>query len=164
MIVSTDDLGEYRGIVAMVDGGFDPLHAGHVEYFREASSLDAPLLCNVSSDEWVARKHPPLLPQSERARIIDAIRYVDYTHLSPGLTTVEVLSRLEPRFYVKGSDWEGRLPEDEQRVCTEAGVEVVFLDTVRNSSSGLLRDYEERLKSRADGAEGQLGRARGDSG
>jgi glycerol-3-phosphate cytidylyltransferase-like family protein len=39
MIVATEQLGAHRGRVAMVDGGFDPLHGGHVAYFREAARL-----------------------------------------------------------------------------------------------------------------------------
>ena len=58
----------------MVDGAFDPLHTGHIEYFKAASVLDAPLLCNVASDRYVANKHPPLLPEAQRAEVIDAIR------------------------------------------------------------------------------------------
>ena len=36
------------------------------------------MLCNVAPDDWVARKHPPLLPQADRAALVDAIRFVDY--------------------------------------------------------------------------------------
>src|SRR4051794_20485683 len=82
MIVPTSDLTRLRGKVAMVDGGFDPIHDGHIDYFREASELGPPVLCNVSSDEWVETKHPPLLGHAERARVIDAIRYIDYVHIS----------------------------------------------------------------------------------
>src|ERR671931_43343 len=109
MIVETRDLGRYRGRVTMVDGGFDPLHPGHVAYFEAAAGLGLPVLCNVSPDEYVARKHPPLLTQAERGAIIDAIRFVDYTHLSQ-LATVDVLRALRPRYYAKGADWRGRLP------------------------------------------------------
>lgn len=145
MLVSTVDLPNYRDQVAMVDGGFDPLHAGHVEYFREASELGAPLLCNVSSDDWVSRKHPVLLPQAERATVIDGLRAVSFTHASQ-TTTVEVLRMLKPRYYVKGVDWRGRLPQIEQAVCSDSGIEIVYLDTVLNSSSDILRDYERRLR------------------
>ena len=127
----------------MVDGGFDPIHPGHVEYLREASALGAPVLCNVSSDAWVSRKHPPLLALEERAAVIDAIRYVDYTHLSSG-TTAEVLRLLRPRFYVKGADWRDRLPAEEVELCALQGTEVVFLDTILDSSTDILRRYLER--------------------
>lgn len=144
MIVSTIDLAKYRGKVAMVDGGFDPIHPGHVDYFREASNLEAPVLCNISGDEWVSRKHPPLLSQKERGQIIDALRWIDYTHLS-GTTTVLVLSDLRPRYYVKGADWEGRLPREEVNVCRENDVEIVYLDTIIDSSTAILERYNARL-------------------
>jgi cytidyltransferase-like protein len=111
VIVSADRLTGLRGLVAMVDGGFDPLHAGHIAYFRAAAQLGAPVLCNVASDDWVARKHPPLLPQDDRAEVIDAIRWIDYTYLSR-TATADVLETLRPLFYVKGADWRDRLPAE----------------------------------------------------
>ena len=72
MLVPTAELGAHAGRVAMVDGGFDPLHPGHVAYFREAAALGVPVLCNVSSDAYVAQKHPPFLTQEERGAI-DAV-------------------------------------------------------------------------------------------
>jgi D-beta-D-heptose 7-phosphate kinase/D-beta-D-heptose 1-phosphate adenosyltransferase len=145
MIVATHDLRRYRAEVAMIDGGFDPLHAGHIEYMREAARLGAPVLCNVSPDEWVARKHSPLLPQAERVVVVDAIRFVDYTHPSRS-KTVDVLRELGPRFYVKGADWRGRLPEGEIAACAEQGTEIVYLDTMLNSSTELLRNYIKDLQ------------------
>lgn len=140
MIVETTDLGRHRGAVTLVDGGFDPLHPGHVAYFRAAAELGLPVLCNVSSDDWVGRKHPPLLSQPQRAQVIEAFRYVDLVHLSAG-STAEVLVALEPRYYAKGADWEGRLPEEEARLCAERGIEVVYLDTVLDSSTAILERY-----------------------
>jgi cytidyltransferase-like protein len=142
MVIATSELGGLAGSVTMVDGGFDPIHPGHVAYFRAAAALGAPVLCNVSSDEWVERKHPPLLVQSERGEVIDALRWISYTHLSQ-TTTAAVLETLRPRYYAKGADWRGRLPEDEQRVCALHGVELVFLDTVTSSSTSILERYEQ---------------------
>lgn len=142
MIVTTDRLADYRQGVAMVDGGFDPIHGGHIAYFREAASLGLPVLCNLSSDEYVSRKHAPLLPQGERATVLDAIRYIDMVHLSQ-TTTEEVLGLLAPRFYVKGADWRDRLPSGELEVCAREGIEVVYLDTVLNSSTEILRRHSK---------------------
>ena len=140
MIVATERLAEYRRRVAMVDGGFDPLHPGHIRYFEAAGGLGLPVLVNVSPDAYVARKHAPLLSQPERAAIIDAIRHVDYVHLSQG-TTVDVLRALRPRYYVKGEDWRDRLPEDEMQTCREHDIEVVYLDTVTDSSTAILERF-----------------------
>ena len=144
MIVSTADLERHRGEVTMVDGGFDPLHPGHVAYFEAAAGLGLPVLCNVSPDDWVSRKHPPLLAQADRAALVDALRVIDFTHLSGG-ATVDVLRALVPRYYAKGDDWRGRLPDEETAACAELDIEIVYLDTVRDSSSAILRRFEERL-------------------
>ena len=55
----------------MVDGAFDPLHAGHIEYFRAATALGSPLLCNIAPDRYVRAKHPALLPVEQRVEILD---------------------------------------------------------------------------------------------
>jgi bifunctional ADP-heptose synthase (sugar kinase/adenylyltransferase) len=148
MIIDTSDLAIHRGAVAMVDWGCDPLHAGHVAYFREAAALGVPVLCNVASDEYVARKHPPLLPQAHRAVVIDAIRHIDLVHPSR-TTTEDVLRMLAPRFYVKGADWADRLPPEQVRICADAGVEIVYLDTALFSSSAILARFRGAEAARA---------------
>lgn len=144
MILDFDSLAQHRGKVAMVDGAFDPLHRGHIEYFRAAAEqLDVPLLCNVASDQYVSTKHPPLLPEDQRAVVVDAIRYISFTHVNR-FDTETILRQLRPKYYVKGRDWEGRLPSEQVRICGEYGIEVVYLDTVIDSSSRLLKSYTEQ--------------------
>ena len=141
MILPFERLREYRGKVAMVDGAFDPLHKGHIEYFRAAvDAVDVPLLCNVASDRYVRSKHPPLLPEDQRATIVDAIRHISYTHINP-FDTETILRELRPKYYVKGKDWEGRLPPDQIRICAEHGIGVVYLDTVIDSSTRILEQF-----------------------
>lgn len=140
MIIPFAQLPTLRGRVGMVDGGFDPLHRGHIEYFRAAAQLDAPVLCNVSSDAYVSTKHAVFLPEEQRAAIIDAIRYIDYTHINP-YDTETVLRELRPRYYIKGADWRGKLPPEQVTICAEHGIEIVYLDTVLDSSSRILREY-----------------------
>lgn len=124
----------------MVDGGFDPLHRGHIEYFRAAAQLGVPLLCNLSSDAYVRTKHRVFLPEEQRAAIVDAIRYIDYTHVNP-YDTETVLRELRPRYYIKGEDWRDRLPPAQVDICRAHGIEIVYLDTVIDSSTRILRDY-----------------------
>ena len=140
MIVPFDRLKDLRASVAMVDGAFDPLHQGHIEYFRAAAELGVPLLCNLASDAYVRTKHPPLLPEAHRAAVVDAIRYITYTHINQ-FDTETILRELRPRYYVKGNDWAGRLPPDQVTICREHGTEIVYLDTVRDSSSRILQQF-----------------------
>ena len=101
MLLTYDQLKDYRGRVAMVDGAFDPLHRGHIEYFRGAvAACDVPLLCNIASDHYVATKHPPFLPEGDRAAIVDAIRYISYTHVNQ-FDTETILRELQPQLLIQ---------------------------------------------------------------
>lgn len=143
MILSFDELPAYHGAVAMVDGAFDPLHKGHIEYFRAAAAaVDVPLLCNVASDRYVRTKHAPLLPEDQRAIVIDAIRYISFTHINTH-DTETILRHLRPKYYVKGKDWDGRLPAEQVRICAEHGIGIVYLDTVLDSSSKILERFRQ---------------------
>jgi len=145
MIVAWNDLPTLASQVVMVDGSFDPLHEGHVAYFEAAARIGKPVLCNITHDEWTSRKHPVLLPQESRAKVIDAIRFVTYVHASR-VPTLAVLEQLRPYAYVKGSDWLARdgIPPQEAEICERLSIDVRYVDTVFNSSTRLI----ERLRSR----------------
>ena len=64
--------------VVLVTGGFDPLHSGHLEYFKEAKKLGDVLHVGLNSDEWLSRKKGrPFMPFSERVTILEALEVVD---------------------------------------------------------------------------------------
>ena len=71
--------------VVLVTGGFDPLHSGHIAYFKEAKKLGDQLVVGLNSDDWLTRKKGrPFMPFEERAAIIkelacvnDVIRFND---------------------------------------------------------------------------------------
>jgi cytidyltransferase-like protein len=149
MIIGYRHLKQYRRKVAMVDGAFDPLHHGHVEYFTQAQAVGKPLLCNIAPDFYTSAKHPPLLPAEKRAQVIDALKPIDYTHVSP-VDTETVLRELQPTHYIKGRDWEGKLPPAQVDICREEGIEIVFLDTVRDSSTQLLKSFQTGKNGHVD--------------
>jgi bifunctional ADP-heptose synthase (sugar kinase/adenylyltransferase) len=144
MIVAWDDLPKYSSQVLLVDGSFDPLHDGHIAYFEVAAAFGLPVLCNIATDIWTSGKHPVLLPQLQRARVIDSIRHIAYVHCAKH-STGEVLEQLKPLVYAKGADWRerGGIPPEEAAICARLGIEVKYLDTVLNSSSRLI----ERIRS-----------------
>lgn len=66
--------------LVLVTGGFDPLHSGHLQYFKTAKSMGDVLVVGVNSDEWLTRKKgQPFMPLDERLRLIQALKVVDYT-------------------------------------------------------------------------------------
>lgn len=62
----------------LVTGGFDPLHSGHIEYFRAAARLGDKLIVGLNSDDWLERKKgKAFMPFEERATIIENLEVVD---------------------------------------------------------------------------------------
>jgi cytidyltransferase-like protein len=64
--------------IVLVTGGFDPLHSGHIAYFKAAKQLGDILIVGVNSDNWLTRKKGrPFLPATERVTIIENLSMVD---------------------------------------------------------------------------------------
>ena len=64
--------------ISVVSGGFDPLHSGHIEYFKAAANLGDKLIVALNSDEWLKKKKGKVfLPFEERANIVSHLDMVD---------------------------------------------------------------------------------------
>jgi len=64
--------------IVLVTGGFDPLHPGHIEYFKAAKELGDELHVGLNSDEWLSRKKGrPFMKFKDRASIIESLSIVD---------------------------------------------------------------------------------------
>jgi cytidyltransferase-like protein len=65
--------------IVLITGGFDPLHSGHIAYFKAAKKLGDILVVGVNSDTWLTRKKgSPFMPYKERAEIVRNIVGVDF--------------------------------------------------------------------------------------
>jgi len=65
--------------IVLITGGFDPLHSGHIAYFKAAKKLGDILVVGVNSDEWLTRKKgTPFMPYAERSTIVRNIVGVDF--------------------------------------------------------------------------------------
>ena len=64
--------------IVLVTGGFDPIHPGHIEYFKAAKKLGDELHVGLNSDEWLTRKKGrPFMKFLDRAGIIEELAVVD---------------------------------------------------------------------------------------
>jgi len=69
--------------IAIVSGYFNPLHVGHLDYLQAARELADKLLVIVNSDYQVTLKgSTPFMNQSDRLKIVSALRCVDGVYLS----------------------------------------------------------------------------------
>ncbi len=132
--------------LVMVDGCFDPLHEGHIEYFREAAAFGLKLVCTIQSDEYIlsVKKRRSLLNQQQRLRIISSIRYI-HSALIVEKSTSNMLRKIKPTIYFKGKDWMERgLPESELRICEDMGIQVSYGKKTLNSSSSIINSYRAK--------------------
>lgn len=89
------------------NGCFDILHKGHVELLAYCKSLGH-VTVGLNSDYSVKRlkgSSRPMNTESDRKRILEAIRYVDEVVIFGEDTPYELLLRLKPDVIVKGGDY-----------------------------------------------------------
>ena len=64
--------------VSLVTGGIDPLHSGHISYFKRAKDLSNYLVVGLNTEEWLTHKKGQYFQSwVERAEIIRHLEMVD---------------------------------------------------------------------------------------
>lgn len=103
------------GTVVATGGCFDLLHAGHVNTLRAARALGDCLVVCLNSDASVRRlkgSDRPLVPEEDRAAVLEALGCVDAVVVFDEDTPEAVLERLRPDVFAKGADYAvSELPE-----------------------------------------------------
>jgi len=135
--------------IAVVSGGFDPVHSGHINLFKSAYELfDRKIVVLLNSDEWLTRKKgKPFLPVEERKAIIEAMSMVERVVLfddsdkscCDGLEKVKALYPMDTVVFCNGGD---RTKDNIPEMAVE-GIEFKFGiggENKANSSSWILRD------------------------
>ena len=137
-------------IVAVANGAFDLLHAGHVRYLRGAKELAGLLIVGVNNDRSVRTgKGPgrPIVGEAERAEIVDALRCVDLVVLFDEPTAEGLLRALRPDLHVKGTDYTAENVPERALVESLGGRTVIAGDPKDHSTTDLLARLRESLCS-----------------
>jgi len=146
--------------VTIASGYMNPLHCGHIEYFRHARELGHALIVIVNSDAQVKIKgSQPFMCENERLNIVQSIRYVDYAMISTDKdgTVCETLREIRNLLpdckltFCKGGDRTiGNIPEAD--TCKELGIEMQFGigGGKIQSSSWLLKRAKEAGNAKPD--------------
>ena len=137
--------------IAVVSGGFDPLHSGHINYLESAAKLGGKLIVLVNSDEWLTRKKGrPFMPFEERSIIIQRMDMVDNVYavddsdgsVTKGLIDVRnAFGHQHEYVFCNGGDrGKDNIPEMDVE-----GYEFEFAvggDNKANSSSWILKEWQ----------------------
>lgn len=118
MLVSLDELAGLREKfknkrIALTGGVFDILHMGHISYLEEIKNMADVLVVSITDDKRVKERKGtdrPIQNEKERAALIDAIRFVDYTCINPERTEedewahIKAIQELKPDIFVTVHD------------------------------------------------------------
>ena len=94
--------------VAFTNGCFDVLHAGHVQYLREARAQADLLVVGLNSDGSVRALKGgdrPVNNAESRAAVLNALAAVDYITVFDAATPLELIREVRPDVLVKGADY-----------------------------------------------------------
>ena len=146
--------------IAVVSGGFDPLHSGHISYLNAAKKSGSSLIVLLNSDEWLKKKKGKFfLPFKERKIILENLQVVDevmnfkddnLNSCINGLTKIKKKYSKDEIIFCNGGD-RGKNNTPEMKV---SGIDFIFGvggNDKKNSSSWILKDFEYELEERVWG-------------
>jgi len=90
------------------NGCFDILHAGHVDYLRQARDCGDFLVVGLNSDKSVRSikgDTRPINSELDRAFVLASLSFVDYVVIFDDPTPLNLILNIMPDVLVKGADW-----------------------------------------------------------
>ncbi|HMD40739.1 MAG TPA: adenylyltransferase/cytidyltransferase family protein [Candidatus Acidoferrum sp.] len=131
--------------IVFSNGCFDTLHVGHVRYLEGARREGDILVVGVNSDSSVCvLKGPgrPILDENARARLVAALRAVDYVVLFSEPSVESLLEDLRPDVHAKGTDYTTEtVPE--RATAARLGIRVAIVGDPKDHST---RDLLESVR------------------
>jgi cytidyltransferase-like protein len=124
--------------IVCVSGYFNPLHAGHIEYFEKSKALGDKLIVIVNNDKQsFLKKGSSFMPENERLTIVRSLRIVDFAILSidEDRTVCKTLESVRPHIFSNGGDQTNdSIPEGP--VCEKLGIQMIdgLGDKIQSSS------------------------------
>lgn len=123
--------------VVFTNGCFDIIHAGHVEYLAKSRELGDVLVIGLNTDASVKRlkgESRPINSETDRAIVLDALKYVDFVCLFDEDTPLELIRVVKPNVLTKGGDYSPETIVGADFVVATGG-EVVVIPLVAGKST-----------------------------
>lgn len=94
--------------IVTCNGCFDILHAGHIEFLKEAKAQGDILIVGINSDQSVKENKGPDRPinnENDRALVLSALEMVDYVTIFNEPTPIHLLNTLKPNIHCNGKEY-----------------------------------------------------------
>jgi len=137
-------IGEERAggrTVAFANGCFDLLHVGHIRYLESAAEEADILVVAINDDDSVRTlkgEGRPILPASDRAELVAALRCVDYVVIFTEPNVGPLLTALRPDVHCKGTDYTTESVPERDIVAGYGGRTAIVGDPKDHSTRDLL--------------------------
>src|SRR5215475_4950315 len=123
--------------IVFANGCFDTLHVGHVRYLEGAKAEGDVLIVAVNADSSVnGLKGPgrPILDENARARLVAAVRAVDYVVIFAEPNVEALLEELRPHVHAKGTDYtQASVPE--RATAERLGIRIAIVGDAKDHST-----------------------------
>ncbi len=125
--------------IVTTNGCFDILHIGHVRYLAEAKKLGDVLMVGMNSDVSARKlkgEKRPIIPERERAEMLNAIKSVDCVFLFDDETPNKWVEKIKPDVHVKASGRDYSIKDCVEKGAVEkAGGKVVLIPKTEGKST-----------------------------
>lgn len=92
--------------IVLCHGDFDFLHLGHIKHFKSAKQMGDYLIVSITSDRNMEKGiGRPLYKEKERIEFLSSISAIDFLYIDYNKSAVNVISKIKPNYYAKGSDY-----------------------------------------------------------
>jgi rfaE bifunctional protein nucleotidyltransferase chain/domain len=138
--------------VALANGCFDMLHAGHVRYLQGARAEADLLVVGVNGDASVRRlkgEGRPVMPEGDRATLVAALRDVDHVVVFADDDVSALILALRPDVHCKGTDYTTETVPERDVVRSYGGRVAIVGDAKDHDTSKILQKL--RVPGRAEG-------------
>ncbi|MBN44678.1 MAG: hypothetical protein CML94_04150 [Rhodobiaceae bacterium] len=138
---------------ALVSGGFDPVHVGHLRMFQDAKKLSDNVIVLLNNDDWlIKKKGKPFMSQKQRKEILEEFASITqviiqkFSEESSNFAIEEFAKNNKKKSicYCNGGDRNNTDNIREAVICKKLGIDLLFGvggDEKIESSSKLSKNY-----------------------